>query len=213
MHKLRSYLMAGLLVWLPIIVTLLIIRFIIGLLDGVFGLLPAKYQPDYFLGVHIPGLGIILSVIILLATGLTVTNFLGKQLVGYWDALMARIPLVRSIHSGVKQILHTMFTPDGPAFRKVLLVEYPRRDMWSIAFQTGKVSPKVKKVLEEDMVTIFIPTTPNPTSGFLMIVPRADTREVDLTVDEALKMVISLGVVQSVSGPLASKTGSVDSNT
>jgi len=196
MHKLRSYMMAGLLVWVPILVTLVVIRFILNLLDSFFGLLPVNYRPDGWFGVHVPGLGILLSLLVLFLTGLLLTNFLGRKLVLYWDALVARIPLVRSVHSGVKQVLHTLFTPEGPSFRKVLLVEYPRKGLWSIAFQTGKVSQSINGVSEEELVTIFIPTTPNPTSGFLMMVPQKDVVELDLSVDEALKMVISLGVVQ-----------------
>ncbi len=196
MHKFRSYLIGGLVVWLPIIVTLFVLRFLIDLLDGILRLLPQKYQPDVLFGVHIPGLGVIISLIVLILTGIAVTNFLGKKLVVIWEAIVSRIPLVRSIHSGVKQVLHSVLTPGGPSFRKVLLVEYPRREMWSIAFQTGKVSPKVGAMLDEDLLTIFVPTTPNPTSGFLMVIPRKDAIELDLSVDEALKMVISLGVVQ-----------------
>ena len=196
MHKIRSYLVAGLLVWLPIVITLVVIRFIVDLLDSILKLLPRQYQPDVLFGVHVPGFGVVLSIALLIITGILVTNFLGKKLVALWDAFVSRIPLVRSIHSSVKQVLSTLFTPDGPSFRKVLLVEYPRKGMWSLAFQTATASPKIKKHLGDELLTIFIPTTPNPTSGFLMVIPQEDAIEMDMTVDEALKMVISLGVVQ-----------------
>ena len=159
-------------------------------------LLPNQYQPDVFFGTHIPGLGLIFTLIILFFTGMIAANFLGQRLVSLWDRLIARIPLVRSIHAGVKKVLETVLSPTGKAFRKVLLVEYPRKGLWSIAFQTGHSCKEIEKHLDDEGVTIFIPTTPNPTSGFLMILPKKDVFELDMSVDEALKMVISLGVVQ-----------------
>lgn len=192
----RKYFISGLLVWLPIWVTLLILNFLVGLMDKIFMLLPAKYQPDNLLGFHIPGLGLLFTLIILFLTGMLVTNFLGWKLVSLWDNIVGRIPIVRSIYKGVKKVLETVVSPQGQAFRKVLLVEYPREGLWSIAFQTGHGSEEVNTKTEKEMVTIFIPTTPNPTSGFLMMLPKEHVYELDMSVEEALKFVISLGVVQ-----------------
>lgn len=196
MGAIRRYLISGLFFWLPILVTFLVFRFLFNLTDGLLRLLPGRYQPDYFLGYHIPGLGIIFTLLVLFFTGMLVANFIGKRLVVLWDGLMSRIPLVRSIYNGVQQILKTIMTPGGKAFRRVVLVEYPRKGMWSVAFQTGDGSPEVNSRTHTDLMTIFIPTTPNPTSGFLMVVPQKDVLELDMTVDQALKFIISLGVMQ-----------------
>jgi len=192
----RRYLFAGLLFWIPIYVTLAVLNFLAELLDSSLKLIPAEYSPDKIIGVHIPGIGIIISLLILFFTGMLVSNILGKQLVKLWDKLLARIPLVRTIYLSVKQVLDTLFSNKSQAFRKVLLVEYPRKGLWSIAFLTSENSNIATNAIGDDVVTIFIPTTPNPTSGFLMMVPRADTQELNISVDEALKLVISLGVMQ-----------------
>lgn len=196
MTHIRRYLIAGLLVWIPIMVTLLVVRFVIQLLDSSMSLLPHRYQPDILLGWHMPGLGVVISLLILLITGLIATNVIGHRLVSFAESLVHRIPLIRSIYTSVKQVMHTLFTPGGQAFRKVLLVEYPRTGLWSIAFQTGQVAKALTDIVGEEAVTLFIPTTPNPTSGFLLVVPKSQVVELDLSVDDALKMVISLGVVQ-----------------
>lgn len=193
MQHFRRYIIAGLLFWLPIVITYVIIKFLINLLDGTLDLIPQKYQPDQLLGIHIPGLGLVFTIIIIFVTGILVTNFIGHQLLKLWERLVSRIPLIRSIHSAVRQVLHAILQPNGTSFRKVLLVEYPRKGMWSIAFQTSeKFHPGS---FNEPMLTIFIPTTPNPTSGFLMVIPKKDTQEIDMTIEDALRMVISLGVV------------------
>lgn len=197
MSSLRRYFISGLLVWLPIWVTILALKFLVDILGATLTLLPIKYQPDAMFGVHIPGIGVIITLGVILLTGVVVANFIGRQFVALWDALIGRIPLVRTIYLGVKQVLNTLFTPGGQSFRKVLLVEYPRAGMWSLAFQTGDGTDEVTKALGGDsMVSIFIPTTPNPTSGFLMMVPRKSTIEMQMSVEQALKFVISLGVVQ-----------------
>ena len=196
MTHIRRYLIAGLLFWLPVWVTLLIVKFVFELLDGSLALLPANYQPEQILGVHIPGIGIILSLMVVFFTGMVVSNFLGKRLVALWEGIVQRIPLVRSIYSAVQKVLDTIFRSDGHAFRKVLLVEYPRNGLWSIAFLTSDGNAEVVGHIGEPMVTIFIPTTPNPTSGFLMMIPQKDVIELQMSVEEALKLVISLGVVQ-----------------
>ncbi len=195
-HPMRRYLIAGLLVWLPVWITLLVVTFLVDLMDHSLALLPKSYQPDNLLGFHMPGLGVIFSVIVLFVTGLIVTNFLGKRLVSIGEAILGRIPLVRSVYHAVKQVVETLLTSGSDSFRRVFLVEYPRRGLWSIAFQTGVSSEEVTSKSGDKMINIFIPTTPNPTSGYLMMVPRKDAIELEMTVDEALKMVISLGVVQ-----------------
>ncbi len=192
---LRRYFIAGLLVWLPVVVTVFIIKFLVDLIDKSLSLLPAAYRPDVVFGFHIPGLGVIFTLICIFVTGLLVTNFLGDRLVNFGERLVNRIPLVRSIYNAVKQVVHTLFNQSGESFRKVLLIEYPRKGMWTIGFQTGSGIPEIEEKTGEEMVTVFLPTTPNPTSGFILLVPRRDARELDVSIDEGLRMVISLGVV------------------
>lgn len=199
MTRLRSYFLAGLLLWLPIWVTLLVIRFMVDIFSNTLLLLPARFQPDFLFGRHIPLLGFVIIIMIIFLTGLFAGNFVGRKLVAATNALIARIPLVNSLYKSVKQVSDTLFTPGGQSFRKVLLVEYPREGLWSLAFQTGDGTKEVSDCLNEpDMVSLFIPTTPNPTSGFLMISPRSKVIELNMTVDQALKFIISLGVVQPV---------------
>ena len=198
----RRYLLAGLVVWLPILATFGILSFIIDLLDKTLSLLPTAYQPEQLFGFRIPGFGVLLSLLLLLITGIMATNFLGQRFVVWSESILERIPLVRSIYNASKQVIQAIFGTNSQAFRKVLLVEYPRKGMWSIAFQTGVGSTIINQDLGTEMVSIFIPTTPNPTSGFLMMVPSSDVREVSMTIDEALKFIISLGMMQ----PTASKT-------
>lgn len=197
--RLRTYFISGLLIWIPILVTLLVIKFLVDILSKSLLLLPANLQPDFLFGIHIPGVGVVLTLLIILGTGLLAGNFLGRRLMDMGDQLFGRIPLVRSVYTGVKQVTETLFTPGGQSFRKVLLVEFPHSGVWSIAFQTGEGAKEIDAALGEDsMVSFFIPTTPNPTSGFLMMAPRSKVIELDMTVDQALKFVISLGVVQPI---------------
>ena len=200
MSYVRRYFISGLLVWLPILVTVFVIKFLFDILNNILLLLPKRYQPDALLGIHIPGIGVLITLLVIFLTGLLVANFLGRRFVAMGDSLIARIPLVRSIYTGVKQVTQTLFTPGGQSFRKVLLVEYPRPGVWTIAFQAGDVAGEVEqKLMQEGMVSLYVPTTPNPTSGFLLIVPRANVMELDMSVEQALKYVISLGVVQPIS--------------
>lgn len=193
----RKYLLSGLLVWLPIWVTLLVIKFLVDLLSKSLLLLPLQFQPDVLLGMHIPGIGVIITLAIIFLTGVFAANIVGRWLLAMGDAIMSHIPLVRTVYTGVKQVTQTLFSPGGQSFRKVLLVEYPCAGVWSIAFQTGEVNKTVEATLGQSaMVSYFIPTTPNPTSGFLMMAPRSKVIELDMSVDQALKFVISLGVVQ-----------------
>jgi uncharacterized membrane protein len=196
MH-LRRYFISGLLVWLPIWVTLLVFKFLADILSKSLLLLPHQYQPDILLGVHIPGIGVLITLLVIFITGLFAANFIGRRFMELWDSFVVRIPLVRSIYTGVKQVVDTIFSPGGQSFRKVLLVEYPCKGVWSIAFQTGEASYDIQAALNsEPMVSYFIPTTPNPTSGFLMMAPKSQVVELDMSVDQALKFVISLGVVK-----------------
>jgi uncharacterized membrane protein len=194
MAALRRYLMAGLLVWVPLGVTLLIVAFLVDLMDQTLLLLPAVIQPENLLGFRIPGLGLVLTAIVVLLTGMVVTNLFGQQLFSIGERLLQRIPLVRSIYASVKQVTESMFS-SGKSFRKVVLVEYPRRGMWSLAFQTGAGAGEVSRKTGQEIVNIFIPTTPNPTSGFFLMVPRDDVIELDMSVDQGLKMLLSVGVV------------------
>ena len=196
MLTIRTYFISGLLVWLPIWV--LVINFLVEILSKSLLLLPTRYQPDFLLGVHVPGIGVIITLVVIFLTGLLAANFIGRRLLALGDAIMARIPLVRSVYTGVKQVTQTLFSPGGQSFRKVLLVEYPSPGIWSVAFQTGEVGKDIAGPLknQEPLVCYFIPTTPNPTSGFLMMAPKSKVIELDMSVDQALKYVISLGVVQ-----------------
>lgn len=199
MSSIRKYLISGFLVWLPAIITLFVLKFIFDILSKSLLLLPPELQPDRLLGVHIPGIGVILTLLVIFLTGLFAANFIGRRLVQFGDSLMTRIPLVRSVYTGVKQVTETLFKPGGQSFRKVLLVEYPCPGIWSVAFQTGEVTREIEgQVSQEKMVCYFIPTTPNPTSGFLMMAPKSKVKVLDITVDQALKFVISLGVVQPI---------------
>ena len=205
----RTYFISGLLVWLPIMVTLAVFKFLVDLLSKSLLLLPRELQPDALFGFHVPGMGVVLTIAVTFFTGLLAANFIGSKLVGYGDAVMARIPLVRTVYMGVKQVTQTLFTPGGQSFRKVLLVEFPKEGVWSLAFQTGEVSQEIEGALNEKMISYFVPTTPNPTSGFLMMAPRSKVIPLDLSVDQALKMVISLGVVQPGTPPGAKKKATV----
>jgi len=191
----KRYLIAGLLVWIPIGVTLLVIRLVVDITDKTLLLLPAKYQPEILFGFKIPGLGIVFSVVVVLTTGMVVANLFGRTLVAMWERLLARIPFVSKIYQGVKQVMETVLSSDGQSFRKVLLIEYPRKGIWTLAFLSGNPSGEINHRLQNDLVNVFVPTTPNPTSGFFLVIPRADVVELDMSVDDGLKMIISAGVV------------------
>lgn len=197
---LRRYLIAGLLIWLPLGVTLLVSKLLVGLVEELLELIPAQYRPEALLGLEIPYLDVILTVIAMLAimllTGLVVTNLFGRKLVQAWESLLGRIPVVRSIYQSAKQVAETVFSSTGKSFRKVLLIEYPRKGLYTLAFQTGSSAGEVQAKTGEEVTTVFVPTTPNPTSGFIILVPTKDVVELDMNVDEALKMVISLGMVE-----------------
>ncbi len=195
MKRLRRYLVAGILVWAPLAVTWFLLKIGVGLMDKTLAIIPARYQPDELLGIHIPGLGVILTIIVLLVTGVLAANFVGRAFVGGWESLMDRIPFVRAIYSAAKNFAEMVFSDSSQSFKKVLLIQYPRKGLFSLAFQTSSQLGEVQGRTGEEVVCCFLPTTPNPTSGFIIIVPRKDIIELDMEVDEALKMIISLGVV------------------
>jgi len=190
----KKYFITGLLVWVPIGITLWVLDLTISTMDQTLQLLPEAWHPDRLLGVHIPGWGVILTVGVVGLTGLLVRNVLGQQLLHLWEALMEHIPFVNSIYKGVKQVSDTLLSSSGKSFRKVLLVHYPHPDAWSLAFQTS-VPGEVIDRLEEEYVAVFIPTTPSPVNGFYFYVRKADTIELDMTVDVALRSIVSMGVV------------------
>ncbi len=195
MKTFRKYLVGGLLIWVPLGITILVLKILIGFMDQSLLLLPAAYRPENLLGFYIPGIGAILTLVLLLLTGLLVTNLLGRKVLGGWEALLARIPLIRSVYSGAKQVAETMFSEGGQSFKKVLLIQYPRQGVWSLAFQTATEVGEVQARTQEEVICAFVPTTPNPTSGFIVMVPRDEVIELEMSVDAALKMIISLGVV------------------
>ena len=195
MKRIRRYLVAGILVWAPLAVTWFLLKIGVGLMDKTLAIIPARYQPDELLGFHIPGLGVILTIVVLLVTGLLAANFVGRAFVGGWESLMDRIPVVRAIYSAAKNFAEMVFSDSSQSFKKVLLIQYPRKGLYSLAFQTSSQLGEVQGRTGEKVVCCFLPTTPNPTSGFIIIVPRKDIIELDMDVDEALKMIISLGVV------------------
>jgi uncharacterized membrane protein len=203
LKRLRRYLVAGILVWVPLAVTYLLLKFAVTIMDRSLKWIPEAYQPGILLQqlfhtaepVHIPGLGIILTLLVLLLTGVLAANFVGRAFVGGWESLMHRIPVVRSIYSAAKNFAEMVFSDSSQSFKNVLLIQYPREGLYSLAFQTSTELGEVQGRTGEEVVCCFVPTTPNPTSGFIIIVPKKDITVLDMEVDEALKMIISLGVV------------------
>ena len=195
MKKLQKYLIAGLLVWLPIVVTVLLFRFLITLMDQTLILLPSQLRPEAVIGFKLPGLGLILTLLVLIITGIFAANFVGKSMVNFGEKIFKKIPIVRSVYSAAKNFADIVFSDTGQSFKKVLLIQYPRKGVYSLAFQTSTNLGEVQKKTGSDVVCTFVPTTPNPTSGFIIILPKADVIEMDMEVDEAFKMIVSLGVV------------------
>lgn len=191
----RKYFVTGLLILVPLAITLWVLNLIVGTMDQSLLLLPARWRPEAVIGFAIPGLGTILTLLIIFLTGLATRNFIGNRVVALWESALKRIPIFNTIYSSVKQVSDTLFSSSGNAFRKALLVQYPRQGSWTIAFLTGVPGGDVRNHLSGDYVSVYVPTTPNPTSGFFLMVPRADTIELDMNVDEALKYIVSMGVV------------------
>ena len=191
----KRYVIAGLLVWVPLGITIWVLHFLVTTLDQTLLLVPESLRPEALVGFHVPGLGVLLSFAILLLTGVLAANFLGQRLIRFWEGLLGRIPFVKSIYSSVKQVSDTVLSDQGTAFRKALLVEFPRPGCWTIAFQTGTPAGEVARLLPGDHISVYVPTTPNPTGGYFVMVPKASVRELDMSVDDALKYIISMGVV------------------
>ena len=200
-RRLRAYLLAGLLVWAPLGVTILVLRFAVDLMDRSLGLIPAAYREELRIPffdinvIEIPGIGLALTILILLITGILTTNLVGCKMVALGESMLERIPLVRTVYSAVKNFAEIVLGPGGQSFKKVLLIQYPRKGVWSLAFQTSTYLGEIQSRTGIDVVCTFVPTTPNPTSGFIIMVPRDEVIELDMDVDEGLKMIISLGVV------------------
>ena len=196
MSTLRRYFVAGLLVWIPLGITLWVLKLLVDAMDQSLLLVPENLRSDALFGFHVPGLGIILTVAIVLATGALAANFFGRKLLGVGHDVLGRIPIVRSIYGGVKQISDTLFSPEGKAFRRAVLVRYPHPGVWTVALVTGTPQHEVADILGREQISVFVPTTPNITGGFFLIVPRSETIELEMTVDAALKYIISMGVAE-----------------
>ena len=191
----KKYLITGLLIWIPLVITLWVLKFIVDALDQTLLLLPPEFRTENWLGLHVPGMGAVMTLVIVFLTGLLTTNLVGARLVNYWHEVLHRIPVVNSIYSSVKQISDTLFSSSGQAFRKALLVRWPHEGMWTIAFLTGKPGAEVASHLQGDYISVYVPTTPNPTGGYFVVVARKDVIELEMSVDDALKYIISMGVV------------------
>ncbi len=191
----KRYFITGLLIWVPLAITAWVLSLIAGAADQSLRLLPESIHPHNLLGFDIPGAGIVVTLFIILVTGLLAANFIGQRLVNWWEKLLARIPVVNSIYNGVKQVSDTLFSSSGMAFRQPLLVQYPHQGSWTIAFLTGEPGGDVVNHLQGEHVSVYVPTTPNPTSGFFLMFPKSQVIELDMDVDEALKYIISMGVV------------------
>lgn len=191
----RRYFITGLLIWVPVAITAWVVSLIAGTADQTLLLLPESLRPHEVLGYDIPGIGIALTLLVIFSTGLLAANFIGQRLVRWWEGLLNRIPVVNKIYGAVKQVSDTLFSSSGEAFRKALLIRYPHADSWTIAFLTGTPGGDVANHLQDDYISVYVPTTPNPTSGFFLMMRRTDAIELDMDVDEALKYIISMGVV------------------
>jgi uncharacterized membrane protein len=204
MAALRKWLLSGLLVLVPLIITLWVLDWVVSTLDQTLRILPGAWQPDQLFGFHVPGLGVIFALVVVLSIGALASNIIGNRLVNWWHALLHRIPVVRSIYSGVKQISDTLFSEKGNAFRKAVLVQWPHAGMWTIGFQTGTPGGEVLQHLQarpdasgehDPFLSVFVPTTPNPTGGYFVMVRQRDCVELQMTVDEALTYIVSMGVI------------------
>lgn len=191
----KRYFITGLLIWVPLGMTAWVLKFLIDTMDQSLLLLPDSLQPERLLGMNIPGIGTVLTLLVVFITGLLTANIIGQKLVSFWEGVLWRIPVVKSIYWGIKQVSDTLFSSQGVAFRKALLVQYPREGSWTIAFMTGQPGGDVINHLKGEYISVYVPTTPNPTSGFFLMMPKSDVIELDMNVDTALKYIISMGVV------------------
>ncbi len=195
MASIRKWLLAGLLVIAPVVITIWVLEWIVSTLDKTLLILPAGWHPDKLLGMHIPGFGVLLAFAILLSLGALASNFVGNKMLNWWNALLHRIPVVRSIYSGVKQVSDTLFSDTGNAFRKTVLIQWPREGVWTIAFVTGLPGGDAANHLQGDYLSVYVPTTPNPTGGYFVMLKSSDCIELTMSVDDALKYIVSMGVV------------------
>jgi len=191
----KRYFITGLLIWVPLGMTAWVLKFLIDTMDQSLLLLPDSLQPEHLLGMNIPGIGTVLTLLVVFLTGLLTANIIGQKLVSFWEGVLWRIPVVKSIYWSIKQVSDTLFSSQGEAFRKALLVQYPREGLWTIAFMTGQPGGDVINHLKGEYISVYVPTTPNPTSGFFLMMPKSDVIELDMSVDAALKYIISMGVV------------------
>ncbi|MCK9285230.1 MAG: DUF502 domain-containing protein [Rhodocyclaceae bacterium] len=191
----KKYFITGLLIWVPLAITAWVLALIVRTMDQSLLLLPQALRPEALLGIYIPGIGAVVTVLVVFLTGFLTANIIGQKLVRFWEGVLARIPVVKSIYYSVKQVSDTLFSGSGEAFRKVLLVRYPHAGTWSLAFQTGMPAREIADLLNDEHVGVFIPTTPSPVNGFFFFVPRRDIIELDMGIDEALKYIVSMGVV------------------
>lgn len=191
----KRYFITGLLIWVPLGMTAWVLKFLIDTMDQSLLLLPDSLQPEHLLGMDIPGIGTVLTLLVVFLTGLLTANIIGQKLVSFWEGVLWRIPVVKSIYWSIKQVSDTLFSSQGEAFRKALLVQYPREGLWTIAFMTGQPGGDVINHLKGEYISVYVPTTPNPTSGFFLMMPKSDVIELDMSVDAALKYIISMGVV------------------
>ena len=204
---LKKYLITGVLVWLPIVVTVWVLTYIINASDQLINLIPSRWRPENYTGFKIPGLGVMVAVVVLFVTGVFAANVLGRKILEGWDSLLGRIPVVKSIYSSVKKVSESLLSDNGRSFKTPVLVPFPQPDIWTIAFVSGSIPAVVQKSLSEteEYVSVYVPTTPNPTGGYYIMVKQSDIRELDMSVDDALKYVISLGMVMPDDLPLKHK--------
>ncbi|MDR1530254.1 MAG: DUF502 domain-containing protein [Burkholderiales bacterium] len=194
--NLKRFLIAGLLVWIPLGITIWVLHLLFSTMDLIIEILPESWWPEKWIGFRVPGLGILLGVAIVISTGALTANYFGEKLLESWEHFLGRIPFVKSIYSSVKQVSETVLSDRGNAFRKALLVEFPREGSWTVAFQTGLPAEEIASYLEEPYISVYVPTTPNPTSGYFIMLPKSRVIELNMSVDEALKYVVSMGVVE-----------------
>jgi uncharacterized membrane protein len=190
----KRYLITGLLIWIPLVITIWVLHLVVGTMDQSLLLLPESWRPASWLGLDVPGFGFLLTLLVIFLTGMFAANIMGQRLVKFGEGLLARIPVIKTIYTSVKQVSDTLFSSKGEAFRKAILVRFPHHDCWTVGFLTGTPGSEISRRLEGEHISVFVPTTPNPTSGYMVIVPKADTMELEMSVDEALKYVISMGV-------------------
>jgi len=192
---LRKYIITGLLIWIPLGITILVIKLLVDLMDRTIVLLPPSWRPEAVFGFDLPGLGIVISAMIIFITGFILTNIAGRRLIRFWESFLDRIPLVRSIYSSVKQVTQTVLSSDSNTFNEVLLIEYPKKGIWTLCFKTSDSPKTFNEATGKELITVFVPTTPNPTSGFILFIPKDEIKKMDLDVEDALKLVMSLGVI------------------